>query len=38
MPEEFVGNESDFADRERKIICKGNLEIGVFCVNGSFYA
>ena len=38
MAELFVGKETDFEDRDRKIIAQGDLEIGVFHVNGDFYA
>ncbi len=38
MAELFVGKESEFEDRDRKIIAQGDLEIGVFRVNGDFYA
>ncbi len=38
MAELFVGKESEFEDRDRKIIAQGDLEIGVFRVNGGFYA
>ncbi len=38
MAELFVGKESEFEDRDRKIIAQGDLEIGVFHVNGDFYA
>ena len=34
----FVGKETEFEDRDRKIIAQGDLEIGVFHVNGDFYA
>ena len=38
VAELFVGKESEFEDRDRKIISQGDLEIGVFRVNGDFYA
>jgi len=38
VAELFVGKESEFEDRDRKIIAQGDLEIGVFRVNGDFYA
>ena len=38
VAELFVGKETDFEDRDRKIIAQGDLEIGVFHVNGDFYA
>ena len=38
VAELFVGKESEFEDRDRKIIVQGDLEIGVFRVNGAFYA
>ena len=38
MAELFVGKESEFEDRDRKIIAQGDLEIGIFRVNGDFYA
>ena len=38
VAELFVGKESEFEDRDRKIIAQGDLEIGVFHVNGDFYA
>lgn len=38
MAELFVGKENEFEDRDRKIIAQGDLEIGIFRVNGDFYA
>jgi len=38
MPEILVGNEIDFEKEDRKIIIQGELEIGVFRVNGDFHA
>ena len=38
VAELFVGKETEFEDRDRKIIAQGDLEIGVFHVNGEFYA
>jgi nitrite reductase/ring-hydroxylating ferredoxin subunit len=38
VAELFVGKESEFEDRDRKIIAQGDLEIGVFRVNGDFFA
>ena len=38
VAELFVGKETEFEDRDRKIIAQGDLEIGVFHVNGDFYA
>ena len=38
MAELFVGKEDEFEDRDRKIIAQGDLEIGIFRVNGDFYA
>lgn len=38
MPDLFVGKESEFGERDRKIIAQGDLEIGVFRVEGKFYA
>ncbi len=38
VAELFVGKESEFEDRDRKIIAQGDLEIGIFRVNGDFYA
>ncbi len=38
MPDLYVGSEADFDERSRKVIVKDALEIGVFRVNGNFYA
>lgn len=38
MSDLYVGKESDFGDKDRKIIAQGDLEIGVFCLDGEFYA
>jgi len=38
MAELFVGKEVDFGDLDRKIVVQGDLQIGVFRVNGSFHA
>ena len=38
VAELYVGNESDFEERDRKIIAQGDMEIGVFRVDGEFYA
>lgn len=38
MAELYVGKETDFEERDRKIIAQGDLEIGVFLVDGEFYA
>ncbi len=34
----YVGQEADFGERDRKIIVRGELEIGVFRIDGAFYA
>ena len=38
MPDLYVGKESEFGDKDRKIIAQDELEIGVFRVDGEFYA
>jgi nitrite reductase/ring-hydroxylating ferredoxin subunit len=38
MPEVFVGKAADFEDRGRRIVAFGDHEIGVFRVDGAFYA
>ncbi len=38
MPEVYVGSEAEFEEGDRKIIVKDDVEIGVFRVNGAFYA
>ena len=38
MNKVFVGVESDFIDRGRRVIEYNDLEIGVFFVGGDFYA
>lgn len=38
MAELYVGKESEFDERDRKIIAQGDLEIGVFRVDNEFYA
>jgi nitrite reductase/ring-hydroxylating ferredoxin subunit len=34
----YVGKASEFGEKDRKIIAQGDLEIGVFHVQGEFYA
>lgn len=38
MPDLYVGKETEFDDRDRKIVAQGELEIGVFRLDGAFYA
>jgi nitrite reductase/ring-hydroxylating ferredoxin subunit len=38
MAHVYVGKQSDFEDRGRKVVARGDLEIGVFRVDGQFYA
>ena len=38
MAELYVGREEEFEDRGRKVIASGDLEIGVFFVDGEFFA
>ena len=38
MAEIYIGPESDFAERDRKVVAQGDLEIGVFLIDGEFYA
>ncbi len=38
MAEVYIGREDEFADRDRKVVAEGDLEIGVFLVDGAFYA
>ncbi len=38
MTELYVGKESEFEELDRKIIAEGELEIGIFRVQGEFYA
>lgn len=38
MADLYIGKEDEFGDRERKIIAEEDLEIGVFRVDGEFYA
>ncbi|MDA2933718.1 Rieske 2Fe-2S domain-containing protein [Acidobacteria bacterium AH-259-D05] len=38
MSELLVGKETDFKEGDRKIIVQAELEIGIFRVNGDFYA
>ena len=38
MTDICVGNEDEFEDRGRKVIAHGDLEIGVFRLDGGFYA
>ena len=38
MAEIYVGREDEFEDRGRKVIASGDVEIGVFFVDGEFYA
>ena len=38
MPEIYVGKEAEFSDRDRKIVAEGEIEVGVFRLDGEFYA
>lgn len=38
MAEIYIGREDEFEDRGRKVVVNGDLEIGVFLVDGEFYA
>ena len=38
VAELYVGQVDEFGDRDRKIIAQGDLEIGIFHVDGEFYA
>jgi nitrite reductase/ring-hydroxylating ferredoxin subunit len=38
LPEVRVGKTSDFEDRGRKVVAHGDVEVGVFYVDGEFYA
>jgi len=38
VAEVYVGPESEFGERDRKIIAQGDLEIGVFRIEGEFFA
>ena len=38
MPELLVGKETDFEEGDRRIIVQGELEIGVFRIDGEFFA
>jgi nitrite reductase/ring-hydroxylating ferredoxin subunit len=38
MAEIYVGKESEFGDRDRRIIAREGLEIGVFRIDDAFYA
>ncbi len=38
MADVYVGKENEFGERDRKIIAQGDLEIGVFRVDGKFFA
>lgn len=38
MPEIYAGKETDFSDRDRKIIAQGDTEIGIFKIDDEFYA
>ena len=38
MADLYVGKENEFADRDRKVVVQGDLEIGVFRLDGEFYA
>lgn len=38
VAEIYIGNEADFGEEDRRVIIKDGLEIGVFHVNGNFYA
>ena len=34
----YIGKQDEFEDRGRKVVARGDLEIGVFRVDGQFYA
>jgi len=38
MADIYIGREDEFEDRGRKVIVNGDVEIGVFFVDGEFYA
>lgn len=38
MQELLVGEQKDFTERDRKIVAFGDLEIGIFHLDGHFYA
>ena len=38
MADLYVGREDEFEDRGRKVIVSGGLEVGVFFVDGGYYA
>ena len=38
LGEIYVGRTEEFGERDRKIIAQGNLEIGIFCIDGEFFA
>src|ERR1700757_4216320 len=38
MVEQFVSRDSEFKDGERRIVCIGDQEIGVFKEDGRYYA
>ena len=38
MADLYVGKESEFGEKDRKIIAQDELEIGIFRVDGEFYA
>ena len=38
MADVYVGREEEFEDRGRKVIAQGDLEIGIFFVDGEFFA
>ncbi len=38
MAEIYIGPEDEFAERDRKVIAHGDLEIGVFRIDGEFHA
>ena len=38
VAELYVGRTEEFGERDRRIIAQGDLEIGVFHIDGEFYA
>ncbi len=38
MADIYIGREDEFEDRGRKVVVNGDVEIGVFFVDGEFYA
>ena len=38
MADIYIGREDEFTDRGRKVVVSGEVEIGVFFVDGEFYA